>query len=145
MAEPGRSVEYCERKVIHAIHEHAVRQRTQPRPALEHVDQSSLDQIRGLAENGDDVVVETATDRFFFSFQEVLSRPVLPTRGVSRLSQLRDILQLGQAVFRLPGVISFLVLPQPILENRSAFRLLVRGDFQTVRAALISAYEGMGA
>jgi hypothetical protein len=109
------------------------------------VDQSSLDQIRALTENGDDVVVETATDRFVFSFQEVLSSTTPRTREASRLSQLLDMLQLGRAVFRLPGIISFLTWPQPILGNRSALTLLIRGEFQTVRAALISAYEGFGA
>jgi hypothetical protein len=109
------------------------------------VNRSTLDQIRELAENGDHVAVETTTDRFVYSFQEVLSSPMHSTRGGTRLSQLGDILRLGRATLRLPGVISFLILPQPILEGRSALRLLLRGDLQAVRAALISVYEGTGA
>lgn len=102
----------------------------------------TLDQIREIVESGDDVVIEAATEQFVFSFDEIIPSPLHPMSEVSRLSQLQDILQLSQAVFRLPGIISFFALPQPILGNRSALRVLLCGDLRTVRAALISAYEG---
>lgn len=130
--------------MIHATHEHARTLCTPSPQRSESVVGGTLDRIREIAERGDDVVIEAADEQFIFTFDEILSRPVRPASETSRLSQLHDILQLSQAVFRLSGIISFFALPQPILGHRSALHVLLCADLQTVRAALISAYEGGG-
>ncbi|GEM_PF-6360605 len=103
-----------------------------------------IEHVRQITALGGDVTMDTPGGNFRFLFEAPgLSDPASPARQ-SSLAQLSDIAHLAYRTFTVPGILRFLVNPQPIFGYRGGLALLLRGDYGAVRAALISVYEGLG-
>ncbi len=61
------------------------------------------------------------------------------------LSELRELVDLGKAVYGTDGFHRFLALPIPSAGQATPLQLIERGEIDTVLAALAADYEGLGA
>jgi DNA-binding XRE family transcriptional regulator len=61
------------------------------------------------------------------------------------LSELREMVDLGKAVYGTDGFHRFLALPIPSAGQATPLQLIERGEIDTVLAALAADYEGLGA
>lgn len=74
------------------------------------------------------------------------SRPTQPARNETRarMAQLREIAELGEAVYTRDGLSAFLHAPLAEFDGLTALQLMERGEAPRVLAALASDYEGAG-
>jgi transcriptional regulator with XRE-family HTH domain len=74
------------------------------------------------------------------------ARPTRPARDETRarMAQLREIADLGAAVYTREGLAAFLDAPLAEFEGLSALQLIERGQADRVLAALAADYEGAG-
>lgn len=74
------------------------------------------------------------------------ARPVQPARDETRarMAQLREIAELGAAVYGRERLADFLVAPLAELGGLTAIQLIERGEGDRVLAALAADYEGAG-
>lgn len=63
---------------------------------------------------------------------------------LSRLAKLKEIKDLGLMVYTPEGLKEFLKTPLPVFGGRSAFDLLMLGDYEPVISALAADFEGTG-
>jgi len=56
--------------------------------------------------------------------------------------RFKELVILGLKVFNKAGMLEFLVNPQPVFGNKSAFDMLIIGEFEKVESVLASMYEG---
>jgi transcriptional regulator with XRE-family HTH domain len=71
------------------------------------------------------------------------SQPRAPEQ-LSRLAKLKEISELGQAVYTPEGLREFLSAPLPVFAGRTGFELLHVGEYESVLAALAADFEGTG-
>ncbi|HUH17234.1 MAG TPA: helix-turn-helix transcriptional regulator [Methylomirabilota bacterium] len=74
------------------------------------------------------------------------ARPTQPARGETRarMAQLREIAELGEAVYTRDGLAAFLNAPLAEFDGLTALQLMERDEAPRVLAALASDYEGAG-
>lgn len=74
------------------------------------------------------------------------ARPAQPARDETRarVAALREIAELGTAVYTADGLAAFLRAPLREFDGLSAIQLIERGDAERVLAALAADYEGAG-
>jgi transcriptional regulator with XRE-family HTH domain len=63
---------------------------------------------------------------------------------LARLAKLKEISELGQAVYTPEGLREFLSTPLPVFAGRTGFDLLQLGDYEPVLGALAADFEGTG-
>jgi transcriptional regulator with XRE-family HTH domain len=63
---------------------------------------------------------------------------------LTRLAKLKEISELGQAVYTPEGLREFLSTPLPVFAGRTGFDLLQLGDYEPVIGALAADFEGAG-
>lgn len=63
---------------------------------------------------------------------------------LARLAKLKEISELGQAVYTPEGLREFLSVPLPVFTGRTGFELLHFGEYEPVIAALAADFEGTG-
>jgi transcriptional regulator with XRE-family HTH domain len=61
-----------------------------------------------------------------------------------KLSQLKEIAELGSRVYTPQGLKLFLTTPLPVFGGRSGLELMSLGEFEPVIAALAADFEGLG-
>ena len=62
----------------------------------------------------------------------------------ARLALLYEIIELGLKVYTPEGLQMFLFTPLPRFKNKTAYDLMIIGDFDSVLSALAADYEGLG-
>jgi transcriptional regulator with XRE-family HTH domain len=74
------------------------------------------------------------------------AKPTRPARDEIRLrmAQLREIADLGAAVYTREGLADFLDAPLAEFDGRTAIQLIERGEADRVLAALAADHEGAG-
>jgi transcriptional regulator with XRE-family HTH domain len=74
------------------------------------------------------------------------AKPTRPARDDIRLrmAQLREIADLGAAVYTREGLADFLDAPLAEFDGRTALQLIERGEADRVLAALAADHEGAG-
>ena len=74
------------------------------------------------------------------------ARPTRPARDDTRarMAQLREIAELGAAVYTREGLADFLDAPLAEFDGLTALQLMERGEADKVLAALAADYEGAG-
>ncbi len=74
------------------------------------------------------------------------ARPTRPARDETRVrvARLREVADLGSAVYGTDGLAAFLNAPLAEFDGLTALQLLERGEADRVLAALASDYEGAG-
>lgn len=74
------------------------------------------------------------------------ARPTRPARDDTRarMAQLREIAELGAAVYTREGLADFLDAPLAEFDGLTALQLMERGESDKVLAALAADYEGAG-
>ncbi|MBW3613188.1 MAG: DUF2384 domain-containing protein [Chloroflexi bacterium] len=74
------------------------------------------------------------------------ARPTRPARDETRerMAQLREIAELGTAVYTAERLADFLTAPLAEFDGRTPLQLIERGDGDRVLAALAADYEGGG-
>lgn len=60
------------------------------------------------------------------------------------INKLKEIIDLGCAVYTPEGLQDFIFKPQPVFDGHSAFQLISIGDYDRVLSALAADYEGTG-
>jgi DNA-binding XRE family transcriptional regulator len=75
------------------------------------------------------------------------ARRTLPRDHAARklLSELREMVDLGKAIYGAEGFHRFLALPIPSAGQATPLQLIERGEIASVLAALATEYEGLGA
>lgn len=63
---------------------------------------------------------------------------------LARLTKLKEIGELGQAVYTPKGLRAFLSTPLAVFGGRTGFDLLQLGDYEPVMGALAADFEGTG-
>ena len=63
---------------------------------------------------------------------------------LTRLAKLKEISELGRAVYTPEGLREFLSVPLPVFGGRTGFDLLQLGDYEPVLGALAADFEGTG-
>lgn len=63
---------------------------------------------------------------------------------LARLAKLKEISELGRAVYTPEGLRDFLSTPLPAFAGRTGFDLLQLGDYEPVLGALAADFEGTG-
>jgi transcriptional regulator with XRE-family HTH domain len=71
------------------------------------------------------------------------SQPRAPEQ-LARLAKLKEISELGRAVYTAEGLREFLSVPLPVFAGRTGFDLLQLGDYEPVIGALAADFEGTG-
>ena len=61
-----------------------------------------------------------------------------------RLARLKEIIDLGTKVYTPEGLIDFFSIPFPEFGNKTAYDMILIGDYDIVLSALASDYEGLG-
>lgn len=74
------------------------------------------------------------------------ARPTRPARDETRerLAQLREIAELGAAVYTRDRLADFMTAPLAEFDGRTPLQLIERGEADRVLAALAADYEGGG-
>lgn len=75
---------------------------------------------------------------------EQRDQPPVGGRAPGQLARLREIADLGQAVYTPDGFARFLTSPLPAFGGRTALQLIEAGEDERVLAALAADYEGLG-
>jgi transcriptional regulator with XRE-family HTH domain len=76
-------------------------------------------------------------------WEKAQSQPRAPEQ-LARLAKLKEIRELGQAVYTPEGLRAFLAVPLPVFVGRTGFEVLHLGEYAPVLAALAADVEGTG-
>jgi transcriptional regulator with XRE-family HTH domain len=74
------------------------------------------------------------------------TREALPANRSARerLSRIREITELGRAIYTEEGMQRFLTTPLPVFDGATALQMIEIGQADRVLAALAADYEGLG-
>jgi transcriptional regulator with XRE-family HTH domain len=74
------------------------------------------------------------------------TREALPANRSARerLSRIREITELGRAIYTEEGMQRFLTTPLPVFDGATALQMIENGQADRVLAALAADYEGLG-
>lgn len=88
-------------------------------------------------------VMLQVSSRTVIRWEEARHKPAAQTHIIA-INKLKDIIDLGCAIYTPEGLQEFIFKPQPVFDGHTAFQLISIGDYDRVLSALAADYEGAG-
>jgi len=88
-------------------------------------------------------VMLQVSSRTVIRWEKARHKPAAQTHIIA-INKLKDIIDLGCAVYTPEGLQEFIFKPQPVFDGHTAFQLISIGDYDRVLSALAADYEGAG-
>ena len=88
-------------------------------------------------------VMLQVSSRTVIRWEEARHKPTTQNHIIA-INKLKEIIDLGCAVYTPKGLQEFIFKPQPVFDGHTAFQLISIGDYDRVLSALAADYEGAG-
>ncbi|GEM_PF-2532719 len=88
-------------------------------------------------------VMLQVSSRTVIRWEEARHKPTTQNHIIA-INKLKEIIDLGCAVYTPEGLQEFIFKPQPVFDGHTAFQLISIGDYDRVLSALAADYEGAG-